>query len=319
MRCKICSNDAGNVVHSVREMMYGSRDVFEYMECARCKCLQLVTPPSDMGRYYPDAYYSFQKVSDKRCGLKEHLISLRDRSVLFKKHGVGQLLSRLFPNEMFALLGALGVRPASRILDVGCGAGELLYRLRRCGVTHLLGVDPFNKSDLLSDNGLSILKKDVHGVEGKWDIIMFNHSFEHVPDQVATLKKVVDLLSAEGVCVLRVPTVSSFAWSHYGVNWVNLDAPRHFFLHSYESMSVLVRQVGLEIIHCRCDSNAFQFWGSEQYVRDISLMEDRSHLINRNRSSFSRRDVKMFERKARELNQAHLGDQVAFCCKVVRK
>jgi len=34
-----------------------------------------------------------------------------------------------------------------------------------------------------------------------------------------------------GWCVIRIPTVSSFAWEHYREQWVQLDAPRHFFLH----------------------------------------------------------------------------------------
>jgi hypothetical protein len=59
--CSICGNTGGNKTHSVREMMFGMRDVFQYLECGACGCLQLLNIPKDMGKYYPEQYYSFRK------------------------------------------------------------------------------------------------------------------------------------------------------------------------------------------------------------------------------------------------------------------
>jgi SAM-dependent methyltransferase len=45
------------------------------------------------------------------------------------------------------------------------------------------------------------------------------------------------LLACKGIIVVRIPAVSSYAWERYGVAWMQLDAPRHFFLHSPKSMT----------------------------------------------------------------------------------
>lgn len=57
---------------------------------------------------------------------------------------------------------------------------------------------------------------------------MFHHSFEHIADPFETLCSVRRLLSS-GTCLIRIPIVDSWAWENYGVNWIQIDAPRHFF------------------------------------------------------------------------------------------
>lgn len=42
-------------------MMFGSRDKFDYLECARCDCLQIEEVPADLSQYYPANYYAFQR------------------------------------------------------------------------------------------------------------------------------------------------------------------------------------------------------------------------------------------------------------------
>ena len=61
------------------------------------------------------------------------------------------------------------------------------------------------------------------------------------PDQ-RTFSAAHDLLNKDGVLLVRVPLSSSWAWEHYRENWVQLDAPRHLYLHSVKSMEVLARQ-----------------------------------------------------------------------------
>lgn len=91
---------------------------------------------------------------------------------------------------------------------------------------------------------------------------MFHHSFEHISDPLEALETVRSLLAPNGRCLIRVPVVS-WARNEYGANWVQIDAPRHFFLHTEKSMEILAEKVGLEITRVEYDSTEFQFWGSE--------------------------------------------------------
>ena len=113
--------------------------------------------------------------------------------------------------------------------------------------------------------------------------------------------------------VVRIPVVSSYAWEKYGVAWVQLDAPRHFFLHSRKSMAQLAGAAGLRVERVVDDSSEFQFLGSELYVRDIPLTsESGARTLGASGSMFSPEEVQQFRRRAEELNAKGRGDQAAF-------
>ena len=205
----------------------------------------------------------------------------------------------------------------SKILDVGCGAGHLLHAMQEAGFTKLLGIDPFNANDIAYDNGLRVEKKSIHELELKsqddgWDLIMFNHSYEHVFDQLEVLQKAHELLKPGGICMVRIPTVTSWAWHTYGVDWVQLDAPRHLFLHSIKSMHILADKTGFKLDDVIYDSFAFQYWGSMQYRNDIPLSAENSYAVNPGKSMFSNEQIKEFETQSKQLNQEKAGDQAAF-------
>jgi hypothetical protein len=129
-------------------------------------------------------------------------------------------------------------------------------------------------------------------------------------DQQAALGSVRNLLEVDGLCCVRIPWVSSEAWERYGANWVQLDAPRHFYLHSRRSFEHLASSTGFRIVKLWCDSTAFQFWASEQYAKDIALYSERSWLVAPERSIFTKAQLTEYERRAAELNQTCRGDQI---------
>ena len=310
MKCKICGNENQNKTYDVPEMMFGYKDVFRYFQCSQCMCLQIEEFPADLARYYPHDYYSYEKKSRKHK-LKQFMSSLRTRLGLSGSR-LGRKMAAFVPSEGLYCLSLLPIERNVRILDIGCGAGKLLYTLREAGMERLLGIDPFNLQDITYENGLKILKKQVGDVDGEWDVVMFHHSFEHMPDPLNTLKTVAGLLAPGGWCVIRIPLVSSFAWQHYGINWVQLDAPRHFFLHSVASLNMLAEQAGMNISRVVYDSTSFQFWGSEQYLQGISLMDERSYSRNKAASIFSKKDITNFDKRADKMNEDRQGDQAIF-------
>lgn len=309
MKCRICGNEKDNQTYEAREMMFGYRDVFRYFQCSRCKCLQIEDFPFNLSKYYPDNYYSYKAKSHRK---KRLFTKLRDGYALFDKGFMGKVLCAKYLRKELRFLSLLPVRKDTKILDVGCGAGNLLYSMRELGMKNLLGIDPFNAEDVEYENGLKIQKKEIHDVKDLWDIVMFHHSFEHIADPAKTLQTVSDLLTPDGCCVIRIPISSSYAWNHYKVNWVQLDAPRHYFLHSLESMNILADQARLTLSEVVYDSSPFQFWASEQYIKDIPLADKRSYSQNRKTSGISKKEISVFRKQAKELNDTKQGDQAAF-------
>lgn len=311
-QCRICENKDGNTSFIAREMMYGLREEFQYFQCAKCECLQIAEFPKDMSKYYPGDYYSFSKYDGKKFNGAKGAVKL-------KQYEAAVLGSDLYQNSFGKILGKkeykifkdLKVDKETQILDVGCGNGRnFLYPLAEMGFRNLLGCDPFLSETIQYENGLEIKNVSVFEIEGTYDIITYHHAFEHLQDPVQNLEKVRELLSDHGVCILRIPTVSSLAWEQYGTDWVQLDAPRHFFLHSKKSMAILAEKTGFELYKEDCDSSHFQFTGSEKYIKDIPLSEPKRrgvvNSIERKTGNYK------FGRIAKKLNKEGRGDQAAF-------
>jgi len=311
MKCRICGNCENNRAVEAREMMFGWRDAFRYFQCSCCLCLQIEEIPEDISRYYPADYYSYHSAIQANK-LKKFLIRQRNRYALYGRNILGKFLYARHPSTAHQALHRLAVVKHARILDVGCGAGDFLFSLRELGMKNLLGIDPLNQSHIEYKNGLSIEKKTIHEVAGCWDVVMFHHSFEHISDPAETLLTVARLLYADGCCIIRTPTVSSYAWTHYGANWAQLDAPRHLFLHSVESMKILAGQAGLVVQDVVYDSTSFQFTGSERYVRDIPLQGEPFDSDIDNGALFSKKELAAFAECTKELNKTRQGDQAAF-------
>ncbi len=313
LTCRICKNSKGNKQYTVTEMMFGTGEEFLYFQCSQCGCLQIADIPPDLAPYYPPEYYAFAHSPVEMFGnpLQRWLKNTRNRYAVFDRGLLGAWLYKKFPRESLRSLSRVpGLTRSSRILDVGCGAGALLYSLRELGFANLLGVDPYIKKTIPYKNGLTIRKQELKSVTGKWDVIMFHHCFEHVADQHSTLSAAGRLLSKNGTIIIRVPTVTSTAWQQYRTHWVQLDAPRHLYLHSHQSLTMLAKQHGLKVETIVCDSSAFQCWGSVQYQHNIPLVDERSYGVHPRQSMFSALEIRQYQRLADALNRQGRGDQI---------
>ncbi len=317
MKCSICGNaeDEDNTIYKAREMMVGLRGEFTYFQCGRCKCLQIAAIPDDMSPYYLDHYYSFQESKPSNF-LRRFLKRKRNQYAVRNNSRIGKFIYRKYPRQDLRSLSHLPLNKNTRLLDVGCGNGSLLRSLYQIGYKHLTGIDPFiSEEEITVEGKVKIYKKNIHDLTGEWDCIMMHHVFEHMPDPARVLQSASRLLASGGHCLIRIPLVPSVAWEKYRENWVQLDPPRHFFIHSPESIVHLIRDTDFELIDTIYDSNALQFWGSIQYEHDIPLQHETSYAVNPEKSMFTEGEISSYAEKAEELNREGRGDQAVFVLK----
>jgi SAM-dependent methyltransferase len=318
--CKVCGHSQGHRPFVAKEMMFGTREIFEYFECSNCGCLQILEPPKDAKQYYPERYYSFEKFEDTPGSLvgwlrRRLLNGAMTRYKLGWGSSVGSFLCRLrqapyVPEWLRALPRPVPLH--APILDVGCGNGRDLLVLRDCGFRRLRGVDPFIEQSLSYRGEVRVEKGQLNEVHGKFALIMLNHVFEHLERPIEVLRQAAERLADKGQILLRVPLSDSIAARRYRENWVQLDAPRHLFLHTRKSIELAASRAGLSIIRVVYDSTDFQFWGSEQYLRGIPLYNGASGGVEPNRSIFSEEQLQSFAEEAKRLNSTNQGDQAAF-------
>jgi SAM-dependent methyltransferase len=88
--------------------------------------------------------------------------------------------------------------PPARVLDVGCGQGELTTALAVAGYD-VLGIDPLAPQ---GDRFRRILLEDLDPEEGLFDAVVASHSLHHIRDLGPALDRVVALLRPGGALVL---------------------------------------------------------------------------------------------------------------------
>lgn len=286
-------------------MMLGTRDTFTYFQCGQCNTVQISRLLGSLNRYYPGSYLSFTP----RDRLVQRLKGYRLGWDLFRTPRIGFVLRRLFGASPYAYF-LKDIRSSRRqpVLDVGCGNADLLSQMAWAGFTNLTGCDPFLPEDQKSpDDRLTLIRAPIDGVRGRYAAIMFNHSLEHLTDPLATLRHAADRLVKDGLLLIRMP-VPAEAWRIYGADWVQLDAPRHLHLLTPDTCIRLVEPLGLRWIKTEFDSSEFQFWGSEQYKRDIPMMSETSFAQDPKSSLFSIDDIRLFKEEAARLNARQEGD-----------
>jgi SAM-dependent methyltransferase len=311
--CKVCYNSKNNKSFIAREMMFGMREEFLYFQCDSCNCLQIAEFPRDISKYYAaENYYSFVEYGLKKYqGLRGYLLRKKMVSSVLQDSVSKSIIKLSFSDVNTGYLSKVVKDINTRILDVGCGNGyKFLYPLYESGFRNISGCDPFIESNITYENGLTIFRNELSEISGERDVICFNHSFEHISNPLETLQKTNELLANGGYCIIRIPTSSSFAWKHYGVNWFQLDAPRHYFLHSIESIKYLADQTEFELEEYSFDSTHHQFTISERYKQD-KIISERIYksLWGRLLSIFQKL---IYSIKARKLNSNMHGDQAIF-------
>lgn len=312
LTCRICSEPGPHARIAVREMMFGSRETFGYFQCRHCGCLQIEAAPTDMDSYYPSDYFSLRKQSRPIGAVRAYLDRRRVRHALGRRSLQGALAARVAkPLDYLDWVVAAGADQESPILDVGCGTGRLLRRMHAGGFKDCTGIEPHIQRDLIEPGGIRIHKQELvefaRATSKRYRLIMFHHSFEHLYYPGDVLSASVRLLSPAGLLLIRVPLVDSEAWERYRENWFQIDAPRHFYLHSQMSMRLLAQGVGLQLEKIVFDSTPSQFMLSELFRRDVAMNE-----MRKVREVFSPQELDAFRRSAERANREGRGDMAAF-------
>ena len=193
-KCRICSSVNNTEEYVLKEMMFGTREEFEYFKCSNCGCLQIKQIPSNLEKYYPSDYLIFTEPGESV--LRKFMRFKREIYLLGGKGMIGKILTRIFgiPNG-YLWLNGLNLKSDNSILEVGCGNGDLLVKMHKAGFKNLVGVDPFIKKEIIYSENFKILKRSLQELNNlSFDLIMFHHSFEHLdnPHEIfVSLKKLL--------------------------------------------------------------------------------------------------------------------------------
>jgi SAM-dependent methyltransferase len=231
------------------------------VRCDRCGLRRLDPRPAQdqLDAYYQDSYYSY--LGRTRSPLKQRVWdAIRDVS--------GWPLAGAVPRRLFDI--DLRPRPGARVVDVGCGYGDLLIYLKSRGCD-VLGVefDP-RAAEKGAEYGIPIHVGELPdtGLEpGSIDEVVLQHSLEHVPDPAALVAEIARVLRPGGQVHVAVPNGASAGLEVQNSSWGCLCNPHHFWYFDEATLVELHGRHGLavrRIAYANVWRNHLALWRSER-------------------------------------------------------
>jgi 2-polyprenyl-3-methyl-5-hydroxy-6-metoxy-1,4-benzoquinol methylase len=191
----------------------------------------------DLSSFYPDAYSA-------------HLL---ESGLLGSVQELGQrlILDRALARPPLAALTKLA---PGRLLDVGCGRGDLGAALVRRG-WRVAGIDPSEQACAIArargvDTCVATLESAPFE-EAAFDAVVMNHSLEHVVDPRDDLARCYRLLRPGGLLIVSVPNFGSWQLEVFGSKWYALDLPRHRTHFTLRALGRALSAQGFEIVSLR--------------------------------------------------------------------
>ena len=214
--CGVCGGWVfDSAITGIQDWEFGFPGRFDYRRCRTCGQTQLWPFPSleDLRRAYGRDYTLFTEGENAR-------------GTLFA------VLARL--NAMLAEAAyRKALAPGTRALDVGCGNGIFLQRLRDQFGIDGTGID-------FSEIAVSLTRqRGIRATHGtfldaelqleSFDFIFMNHYLEHVIRPTAELKRAFDVLRPGGMIFGEMPNFDAIERRWFGPYWGGNHAPRHTF------------------------------------------------------------------------------------------
>jgi SAM-dependent methyltransferase len=247
--CPLCKGQALPHLTGTYDLHYGIDGHWNYQRCQDCRVVFLNPAPTELflSRSYDDSYYSYQD---------------------FKTPKPWQTWLRRAIGYNLGVTGDPQFPKPGRILDIGCGSGAFLFKMKTAGwETH--GVEISAKAAEIgnSKHGLNIQAgtlADARLPVDYFDYIRLNHSFEHILNPRETLTLIHRHLAPQGLLFIGVPNVDCLQARVFGKFWWNLGPPVHPFNYSRQTLTRLLGEHGFEVVSYRTNSGFAGILGSLQ-------------------------------------------------------
>jgi SAM-dependent methyltransferase len=263
--CILCGANNSALLWRATDHHYGNAGEWDVFQCSACGLGFLNPMPGEdeLASYYPAFYPPHQKFTLPR----------RWRRIFNK-----MIFSDVSPKDPHF--------PApGRLLDVGCGSGEFLLQAQARG-WNVTGVETGHAPTAFARSlGLDVFRGTVLEAcfsSAEFDYVRLNHTLEHLPNPVATLREIRRILKPEGKLFIGVPNCEGTMARFWGNCWWYLGAPVHTYQYSDRSLPRMLRQCGFEVERVRYNANYQGTLGSLQiFLNRIFLNRETNGIASR--------------------------------------
>lgn len=148
-----------------------------------------------------------------------------------------------------------------RILDIGTSTGTMLDIFAEQGY-ETWGVEPSGSAKVAKSKGHKILNSYFEKAKlpkNYFDLVILNHTLEHMDEPVEVLEKIFGILKKSGIVYIDVPNAGGLGSVILRDKWPYRLPEEHKHQFTKQSLEELFRKAGFGIIHFESRSGIFEF------------------------------------------------------------
>ncbi|MBY0484913.1 class I SAM-dependent methyltransferase [Nitrosomonas sp.] len=241
--CYMCSKEGEILYRNLVDRVFGAPGEWTFKKCTDADCGLVWLDPrpkiNEIGKAYQNYYTHGHTNHAQQTRLAKTV-----RSFL---HALSiSLLGLRSKRRRYKCMYLNKITPG-RLLEVGCGNGKRLARMRDLG-WDVTGqeIDPMASEYVREEKGIPVHLGPLETMDtpGEFDVVILSHVIEHVHDPVALLRMCHRLLKKNGLLVLLTPNVLSYGHRRFGADWRGLESPRHIHLFTCKTLVRLAQKSG---------------------------------------------------------------------------
>jgi len=161
------------------------------------------------------------------------------------------------------------------VLDIGCSNGVFLDLFAG---SETWGVEPSGSGDMAKKKGHKILKNTFEEAKlpkDYFNLIVLNHTLEHMDNPKEVLNKINVLLKEGGIVFVDVPNFGSLSSRLLGKRWPYLLPEEHKSQFTKKTLTKLLKDSGFKVLYWESRSGIFEYanplkeLGRKRFLIDI--------------------------------------------------
>jgi len=258
--CDLCGSTTVRELYTARDRLRNTSERFQITECCGCGVLRTLPNMSyvELAGFYPDDYWGGPEPSDRWIASSQ--------------------------SEKTSFLANCGLE-GGRILDVGCGSGFFLRALDaktwdRFGVELSSAAAGAAGRALGSGHVLSGTLTQSTWADSSFDVVTFWSALEHTNEPRANLREARRIIKPGGSLIVQLPNAASYQARIFRGDWFALDAPRHRYHFTLNTLDRLLSETGFQIYDKTYFSRAHNSHALRQSLKAKLVSRD-SNAVNR--------------------------------------